>query len=85
MARGWESKSVEDQIEAGKQDPQTAGKRKLTVEQAEQKRRYDVLNVARTNLLRQLESASTERYRKLLQDGLRSLEQQIDELSDLPR
>jgi hypothetical protein len=85
MARGWESKSVEDQIEAGKADPQAAGKRKLTAEEAEQKRRRDLLNAARTNLLRQLESASTERYRKLLEDGLKSVERQIEELSDFPR
>jgi hypothetical protein len=81
MARGWESKSVEEQIEAGNTDLSSEGKLKLTAEQAERKRRRDVLGAARTNVLRQLESSSNMRYRKLLEDELKSLATQIDALA----
>jgi hypothetical protein len=81
MARGWESKSVADQIENGKTNTSGEGKRKLTAEQAERKRRRDVLCAARVNILRQLESASSLRYRKLLEDDLKSLTSQIESLA----
>ena len=76
MARGWESKSVEEQIEAARQR-HGQSKPKLTSEQIEIARKCDSLLLQRTRVLRDLESCSSERYRKTLSDGLTYLETEL--------
>ncbi len=78
MARGWESKAVESQIEsaATPRKPKT----ELTPQQAEAARKIDSLLLHRTRVLRDLETCNESRYRKTLSDGLAYLEQQLAEL-----
>jgi hypothetical protein len=76
MARGWESKSVEEQIESARTnvDPRRP---RLTPEQAETERKRDSLLLQRTRVLRDLDNCRDERYRKTLADGLSYLESQL--------
>jgi hypothetical protein len=77
MARGWESKSVEAQ-QAEAMDTQSAQKPRLTRAEAAQLREKQSLLMARTSVLRQLESvSSTSRYRELLEQTLKDLDDRI--------
>ncbi len=75
MARGWESKSVEDQIAAAEERKQQ--RVQLTPEQIEIERKRDSLQLQRTRVLRDLENCTDPRYRKTLESGLAYLDQQI--------
>jgi len=79
MARGWESKSVEDQIDSARERSKSP-KPQLTPEQAENERKRDGLLLQRTRMLHQLESCRDERYRKTLSGGLTYLETQLTTL-----
>lgn len=79
MARGWESKSVEDQIESANRR-RGENKPKLTSQQIEAQRKLDSLLLHRTRVLSDLKKCGDERYRKTLSDGLAFLEQQLEEL-----
>jgi hypothetical protein len=79
MARGWESKSVEDQVQEAQSRQEHATKQKLTAEQAEHLRRREVLILTITRVRKQLESASEPRYREQLLGALASLEAQLAE------
>jgi len=83
VARGWESKSVEEQIEAAnerRKKPEIT----LTPEQIEAERKRDSLLLQRTRILRDLEASTNERYRKTLQEGLAFLESQLKALGWKP-
>jgi hypothetical protein len=80
MARGWESKSVEAQMES--QAGETGKKRaKLTQEQLERERRKADLLLSRSRILQQLEESSNERYSQLLRRTLAELDAQIAALA----
>jgi hypothetical protein len=79
VARGWESKSVEAQIESANLR-RGEGKPRLTPEQLEAQRKRDSLLLHRTRVLSDLEKCSEARYRKTLSDGLAFLEQQLGDL-----
>ena len=83
MARGWESKSVEAQIESASRS-RGEGKLRLTSEQMEAQRKRDSLLLHRTRVLSDLQKCSDERYRKTLSDGLAFLEQQLGTLGWRP-
>ena len=75
MARGWESKSVEQQQE----EAVTAKTRgaPLNAEQvASQKRRQGLL-LSRQQVLQQLKTASNPRHRQMLQAALADLDAQL--------
>lgn len=80
MARGWESKGVESQREEASLDAGRA-KRSLTAEQREtEQKRYSLL-LSRTRVLRDLETSSSERYRKNLEDALAFLDNELERLA----
>ena len=77
MARGWESKSVADQIEEKEQrrpDPTSA-------EERLRKERLNSLLLSKSRLLQQLERATHPSHRNMLLNGLKAIEKQIDETS----
>ena len=76
MARGWESKSVEAQMESAHEGRRRT-KPTLTPEQIEQERKCDSLLLQRTRILQQIGQCTDLRYRKTLTDGLNYLEQQL--------
>ncbi len=83
MARGWESKSVEAQIESANQDQAAAGKPPLTDDERKRKRERDGLKLSRTYLLRQIENSANERYIQTLRKALAEIEQKLAQLGDL--
>ena len=79
MARGWESKSVEEQIDAAK-SRHTGPKIRLTAQQLEVERKCDSLLLQRTRITQQIANCTDERYRKTLAEGLTFLEDRLREL-----
>ncbi|MBV8843253.1 MAG: hypothetical protein JO307_10625 [Bryobacterales bacterium] len=84
MARGWESKSVEEQIESARAR-EAGGRPRLTPEQAALEKKRDSLLLHRTRVLRDLNDCRDERYRKTLAGGLAYLESQLAELGWTPQ
>ncbi len=82
MARGWESKSIEEQQAEAAQKP-AAPHRILTREQAAGQREQESLDLARTRILRQLDSAPAPRYRILLEQTLKDLDTKLKELAQI--
>jgi hypothetical protein len=77
MARGWESKSVADQIEdAELREPKPEH---APVEERERKQRLDSLLLSKSRLLQQLERAKHPAHRGVLLNGLKAIEKEIEE------
>ena len=81
MARGWESKAVDDQIEEKESRRAHASKVETTPEQRVLKDRLDSLKLSRSRLLEQLERATHPAHRNVLLNGLKAIEKEIDEVS----
>jgi hypothetical protein len=79
MARGWESKSVADQIEEGESRRSESRVVKSTEDLALQQKR-DSLVLSRSRLLQQLERASNTAHREVLLRGLNAIDNEIEEL-----
>lgn len=76
MARGWESKSVEAQMEAAAESPRI-NKSPLTSEQASQLRRKERILLARKHVLQQLQNTQNPRHRRMLEQALADLDTQL--------
>lgn len=82
MARGWESKSVADQIEEGEQPvPDRSAAVDRSPEARLQYQQLESLRLSRSRTLAQLERAASPAYRQMLETALRALERQIEEVS----
>jgi hypothetical protein len=84
MAKGWESKAVESQVQDA--EPKNGGKRrgsKLTASESETKRRLEVLVLSRSRVAKDLESSQNERYKAHLTRALSDIEVQISALQEL--
>jgi hypothetical protein len=77
MARGWESKSVESQMEEASGAQPNGHNHPLTEADKHRKRERENLILARARVLQQLEASSNERYKKLLQQELSDLERKL--------
>ncbi len=75
MARGWESKSVEDQQAAASTKGES--KQRLTPEQAARKQAADSIHLSRRRILQQLESAQNPRHRQMLESALAELDARL--------
>ena len=77
MAKGWESKAVESQV----QDSQTKHRSKqgapLTAAQVESRRRREVLLLSKARVQAGLQSSQDERYRDQLRRALADIEAQL--------
>lgn len=80
MARGWESKSVEAQIDAAESQSSAAAKARQTSEQIEQIRKRESLLLSRTRVSRELTASTNPRYRAVLEKALADLNLQIEAL-----
>ena len=82
MARGWESKAVEDQIEEAEKRARKKGAQDdLTPKERARLDRLESLRLSRARTLAQLERATRPQHRALLQRTLQALEAEIVELS----
>jgi hypothetical protein len=79
MARGWESKSVESQIEDRERVSIPAGGN--THPEATRERELEVLQLSRKHLLKELETIANPRLRALKERALTHLESRIREAS----
>ena len=77
MARGWESKAVEDQINAAEAKEEQRAKESLSKARKSRRRRIEGLQQERTRLLRQIEEAHNGRYIALLQRALAHVEAEL--------
>ena len=80
MARGWESKSVEDQISEREAESQKKGQETLTPLQMERRAKREGLMLARARTLHSIETTRDARYRALLDRTLAHLDSQLAEL-----
>jgi len=78
MARGFESKSVEEQQAEAKREP--ASNQRLTPEEIEDRRKLDDLVLYGKNIQSQLNSATNATHRQMLEEALAELDRQISEL-----
>ncbi len=79
MARGWESKSVEQQQEAATSDARRT-KPRLTAGEIAAERRRETLRLLRRRILQQLEVAKNSRHREMLEAALAELNAEIGKL-----
>ena len=77
MARGWESKSVEAQIEEGERasEPEREKKSSLSVEAQQQ---LESLRLARVRTEDQLARAVHAAHRQMLMKALQAIEKQVE-------
>jgi hypothetical protein len=78
MARGWESKSVESQIEGA--DRRSDQGETLTPEQRERKQKRDSLDLSRRRVLQELETTRSDIRRASLEQALAFLDEEIRKL-----
>ena len=82
MARGWESKAVEAQVQEFKEKDSGGRKGPLTPAQLEVRRRREVLLLSRARVEKDLQSSASPRYREQLNHALADLDAQLAALGD---
>jgi hypothetical protein len=81
MARGWESKSVEDQIQERESEiAESSSQQKLSPQELQRRNKREGLLMARTRTLTSLQGACGGRYRAHLEQVLADLDRQLAEL-----
>jgi hypothetical protein len=77
MARGWESKAVESQIELAERRRIDSERLKLSQEALNLQRERESLQLSRTRVMRDLASAKGGSYRESLEAALNYLDKKI--------
>lgn len=77
MARGWESKSVEEQMENAKNGSASGSKGTLTDDEKKARHERDSLKLSRAYIVHQIEASTNERYTKSLQQALSELDEKL--------
>jgi hypothetical protein len=80
MARGWESKTIEAQIETADEEKRNRVTPMMSAAEEELGRKREGLLLARTRLLQDLGAARSERYRSMLQEALTQIDSQLEAL-----
>lgn len=81
MARGWESKDVAAQVEESGQAPQSpSGNKNKSAEQLHREQQRRDLQLSRTRIVHDLESATHPNHRKSLEAALAHLDKKIGDL-----
>ena len=80
MARGWESKSVESQIESASNAIKSPSHEDLDPAQIERLRRKENLLLSRTRICRELENSANPRYKEVLRKALKDLNARLSEM-----
>jgi len=79
MARGWESKSVEAQMEAAAEIT-LPRKTPLSPEAVATLHRKDSLLLSRKHVLQQLQASHNPRHRQMLEQALADIDHQLEKL-----
>lgn len=80
MARGWESKDVESQVEAKKTMSPASGRGPKSPEDIRREREKRDLELSRTRIVNDLQTATHPNHRKSLEAALEHLDQEIAKL-----
>jgi hypothetical protein len=80
MARGWESKAVEDQIAQSESEKRGRAKAPLTPAGIERQTRREGLLLSRSRTLASLQGACDARYRALLERTLAHVDEELARL-----
>jgi hypothetical protein len=80
MARGWESKSVEDQIAEAEARQRPAHGRELTPDERERETKKMTLSLSRSRILQDLQLACDPRHRATLERALADVDAKIQDL-----
>ena len=80
MARGWESKSVEDQIQERAAKSNEVLQPRIAPEELEKRKKREGILMVRVRTLTSLQTACDGRYRAHLEKVLVDLDQQLAEL-----
>jgi len=81
VARGWESKSVEGQIESFRSSRRSQ-REHFTTEQIESQRQRDSLLLSRTRVLHDIERSRNPRHLLILRDSLAFLDAKLAKLDE---
>lgn len=81
MARGWESKSVEDQVAAAEAAREALAKPHLSAQEREALERKRSLLLSKAQVRARLALVTNENYRKQLERALKHLDEQLEALS----
>jgi hypothetical protein len=82
MAKGWESKAVEEQIQESQQAEQENPRKQFTAEQMEAHRRKEVLLLSRSRVAKDLDASQNPRYRDQLTQALSHIDAQLAKMDD---
>jgi Tfp pilus assembly protein PilN len=80
MARGWESKSIESQIESAEPAKKKESKVSRSAAEIDRLREQESLVLSRTRVLHQMESCQNPRYRVILDKALADLDSRLAKL-----
>jgi hypothetical protein len=80
MARGWESKSVEFQIESAETHVHPSSEESISQAELERLRKRESLMLSRTRVLHDLETSQNPRYRSQLEKALFDLNKELTTL-----
>jgi hypothetical protein len=80
MARGWESKSVESQIDEASQEQSSNSRAPLNDTDRKAKREREILLLARARVLHQIAASTNERYIELRRQALKELDDKLARL-----
>lgn len=80
MARGWESKAVEDQIGEAEAKKDVRRKRRLTPDETEHLQRKEALLLERARIVREMERAYMRRHLIMLERGLAHIDAELAKL-----
>jgi hypothetical protein len=82
VARGWESKSVEEQMDAAESRKTAASQPKLNEAQLRVERERESIELSRGRILRELEAARHPRHREQLSAALSFLDERLSKLQN---
>jgi predicted Holliday junction resolvase-like endonuclease len=85
MARGWESKSVEDQIGDAEVAKEAHAKRHLSPQDRVRENRRQSLLLSRAQVIGRLKTVTNARYRAQLEHSLEHLDAQLREIEKTER
>jgi hypothetical protein len=82
MARGWESKSVEQQQEEMSAQRKTA-RAPLSLAEQQRNRKREGLLLSRERLTQQLQAATNPRHRQMLEQAIAELDSQLSSFKEV--
>ena len=81
MARGWESKDVESQVEADQAPKGHYGKNEKSPDQLRREKERKDLQLSRVRIAHDLESASNPNHKRSLEAALAHLDKKLSDLN----